>query len=189
MRIALDLSLTAKAGGNPAFRQDGPTLDLVFAGPVSDLLTTGPTLDLNFTSQTYQVGVQYVVWDNDRNASLPAAIAVSSIVIPPPTSIATAAFALNANGTFASTPAGTSGAWLIGSGLNSAYEARLTVVSGSFSGAATNVWLPLDISRSWSVTQSGFGDKEAQGTLQIRNAANGAVLTSSLLELYASVEI
>jgi len=51
------------AGGNNPFNQPGATLDLVFAGVVSDLPNTGPSLDLNFASQTYQIGVQYAVWE------------------------------------------------------------------------------------------------------------------------------
>ena len=51
------------AGGNNPFNQPGATLDLVFAGVVSDLPNTGPSLGLNFASQTYQIGVQYAVWE------------------------------------------------------------------------------------------------------------------------------
>ncbi len=70
MRIALDLSLTAKAGvggGNPAFRQDGPTLDLVFAGPITDPLRApseeDQTLILDFTRAGFQVAAQYAIWE------------------------------------------------------------------------------------------------------------------------------
>jgi hypothetical protein len=48
---------------SPAFAQQGPTLDLVFAGQAEDTLTDGPSLDLMFVVQTYQVSEQYLVWE------------------------------------------------------------------------------------------------------------------------------
>lgn len=50
-------------GGDNPFTQPGATLDLVFAGGVNALPPTGPSLDLNFASQTYQIGVQYAIWE------------------------------------------------------------------------------------------------------------------------------
>lgn len=47
---------------NP-FTQDGPVLDLVFAGVANDALHGDQTLDLDFTLQTYQVAPQYGVWE------------------------------------------------------------------------------------------------------------------------------
>ena len=64
MRISTNVGipgLDMAAGGNPAFRQDGPTLDLVFVGTATDELLDGPTLDLNFVQGGYQVAAQYAV--------------------------------------------------------------------------------------------------------------------------------
>lgn len=58
-----DGGIYAVTPANDPFAQLGPTLDLVFAGVVSDLPNTGPSLGMNFTSQTYQIGVQYAVWE------------------------------------------------------------------------------------------------------------------------------
>lgn len=58
-----DGGVYAVVPSNDPFAQLGPTLDLVFAGVVSDLPNTGPSLDMNFTSQTYQIGVQYTIWE------------------------------------------------------------------------------------------------------------------------------
>ena len=53
------------ADPNP-FTQDGPVLDLVFAGVANDPLdvasTTDDTLELNFVAQAYQSAAQYAVW-------------------------------------------------------------------------------------------------------------------------------
>jgi hypothetical protein len=49
------------------FAQDGPVLDLVFAGVATDPLgvatTQDQTLDLNFTAQTYQWAQSYAIWE------------------------------------------------------------------------------------------------------------------------------
>jgi hypothetical protein len=45
------------------FAQNGPVLDLVFAGVANDALNADQTLDLNFATQTYQVAAQYAIWE------------------------------------------------------------------------------------------------------------------------------
>jgi len=60
--------LDATAGAGSAFRQDGPTLDLLFIGsPVTDPLkastTSDASLGFNFTDNTYQVAAQYAIWE------------------------------------------------------------------------------------------------------------------------------
>lgn len=58
--------LYAASGAGSAFRTTGPTLDLVFAAPSSSgipVATDNDSLDLNFITQTYQVAVQYQVWE------------------------------------------------------------------------------------------------------------------------------
>lgn len=70
MRISTHVGipgLDMAAGGNPAFRQDGPTLDLVFAGvstePLKSSALSDFTLDLNFVQGGYQVAAQYAIWE------------------------------------------------------------------------------------------------------------------------------
>lgn len=58
-----ELGVTYDAQVNPAFNQQGPTLDLVFAGYPSSELTDGPSLDLSLTEQIYQIGQQYTIWE------------------------------------------------------------------------------------------------------------------------------
>ena len=58
-----DGGISALVPANDPFAQLGPTLDLVFAGVVTNLPNTGVSLDLDFVPQTYQIGVQYVVWE------------------------------------------------------------------------------------------------------------------------------
>lgn len=121
------------------------------------------------------------------NASLPTPLDVFSIAVSPST--ATSSFTLNSNGAYTSTPAGVSGTWKIGGGLGSSYEARLTVISGSFSGGSTGVWLSLGSDRTWSVSRSTLGSTSASGTLEIRDATSGIVFTSSTLTLTAEVDV
>ena len=54
------------AGGSGFLSTTGPTLDLVFAAPSSSgipVAIDNDSLDLNFITQTYQVAVQYQVWE------------------------------------------------------------------------------------------------------------------------------
>ena len=58
-----DGGISAITPANDPFAQLGPTLDLVFAGVVTNLPNTGVSLDLDFVPQTYQIGVQYAIWE------------------------------------------------------------------------------------------------------------------------------
>jgi hypothetical protein len=102
-----------------------------------------------------------------------------------------ASFTLNAAGTYTSVgnTNNVSGTWAIG-GSAADYQFRLTVVSGSFGGASTGIWVGPSASPTWSVTQAGAspgGDTFAEGTLEIRSNATGQVFTSSNLTLQAEV--
>lgn len=70
MRISTHVGvpgLATAAGGNSAYRQDGPTLDLFFTPVVTDPLklstTTDFTLNLDFLQNGYQIAVQYGIWE------------------------------------------------------------------------------------------------------------------------------
>lgn len=125
----------------------------------------------------------------NTNASLPTPLDVFSLAVSPNT--ATASFTLNSNGTYSSfgTFFNPSGTWKIGGGIGLNYEARLTVVSGSFSGASTGVWLSVGSNRTWSVSRSSPGSTSASGTLEIRDATSGTVFTNSTLTITAEVDI
>lgn len=102
-----------------------------------------------------------------------------------------ASFTLNAAGTYSSVgnSANVSGTWAIGGGATD-YQFRLTVISGTFGGASTGIWVGPSASPTWTVFQSGVspgGDTIAEGTLEIRSNATGQVFTSSLLVLEAEV--
>lgn len=56
------LSVGGRGFGAPFF-QNGPTLDLVFAGVATTLLTNDPTINLDLTGQAYQVAAQYSIWE------------------------------------------------------------------------------------------------------------------------------
>lgn len=87
------------------------------------------------------------------------------------------------------------GTWLT-SGTASQYEVRFTVTSqttpGNVSGS-TSTWVPLGSTVGWMVAAfnpstdflSPSVDESAVGTLEIRNAATQAVLTTSTLTLSA----
>ena len=123
------------------------------------------------------------------NASLPSSLSVEDLVLNPNT--ATASFTLNSGGIYTSSGNITapSGTWKTGTGVGSDYETRLTVTSGSFSGSGTGSWLSLGTTRTWYKTQSGVGTADAGGTVEIRNASTGTVYTSSVLSLFATVEL
>lgn len=67
------------------------------------------------------------------------------------------------------------------------YECRVTVNTGTLSGGTSGSWLPLNVTRLWFVTQTIIGTKQANITLEIRQAAGGAVLASATFNLTADV--
>lgn len=67
------------------------------------------------------------------------------------------------------------------------YEARLTVSTGTFAGAATGSWLALTTTRIWSVTQSVVGTNYATGTIEIRRTGSTTTIDSATVDLTAEV--
>ena len=76
--------------------------------------------------------------------------------------------------------------WLL-FGSNSAYEARVTMLTGALTAGTVGTWLNLAVSRDWSITDgtSGDGSVTCSFTVEIRNAASLVVLDSATIELSA----
>lgn len=86
---------------------------------------------------------------------------------------------------------GGSGTWR-GGGASSAYECRMTTVSGSLTSGTVGSWLNLGTSQSWSRNESrdGYYTSTYTGTLEIRLAASPfTVLSSTSVYLEAAVEV
>lgn len=120
-------------------------------------------------------------------AVLPSAIVVTDRRIHPNAS--TASFTLNAAGTYTSVgnviaPTGT---WALYGGATD-YQFRLTVITGTFSGASTGVWVGPSASPTWSLSipVNTFNDLTSEGLLEIRDNATLAVLASATLTLNAT---
>lgn len=89
---------------------------------------------------------------------------------------------LSSAGTWTTSDGG-SGTWQSG-GLNSDYEARVTMVTGTLSSGTANSWLPLSTSRTWSRSGTSGGDRACSFTLEIRKASDGTVLSTTSVTLY-----
>lgn len=120
------------------------------------------------------------------SATLPATLLVWDTDISPGTALAS--FTMNAAGTYTSVgnTNDITGTWAIGGGVTD-YQFRLTVISGTFGGASTGIWLGPSSSPTWSLTQASVGQLTAEGTLEVRNNATGQVLATSTLTLEAEV--
>lgn len=131
--------------------------------------------------------MQMLLGSAGKFAQLPSDITISDIVFSPSTS--TASFTLNSAGTYTCLgsikPA--DGTWLKGIGVGADYEARLTVVSGSFTTGTVGSWLSLGTSRQWTFSQISVGTGSAAGTLEIRDPSSGFVFTSCNLTLNGEV--
>ena len=92
-----------------------------------------------------------------------------------------ASLTLNSDGSWSATD-GLSGVWQ-GGGVNSDYEARVTMVSGTLSAGTANSWLVLSSNRTWSRSGSAGGDTSCAFTLEVRRASDGEVLTSTDVSL------
>lgn len=77
--------------------------------------------------------------------------------------------------------------WLL-SGVNSDYEIRADVTSGSLSSGTTGSWLVLSTSRSWAVTRTVIGTKTATMAVQIRRVSDSVVLTTATITITATVD-
>lgn len=105
---------------------------------------------------------------------------------------ATASFSLQNDGDIEATnlgnPAADIGDWVAPkAAAGAAYECRMSVDSGTFTSGTTGSWLALDTTRAWTKAQTGAGNATCQGTLEIRRASDGTVLTSSTVSFEATV--
>ncbi len=121
----------------------------------------------------------------------PAAVGADSTVYDPPfTTTSTSSFSIELAGTWSTTGNTTnqSGDWVSPKSgtVGDAYEVRLTKASGTDpTGAALATWLPLSTSRSWTLSV-GNTSASFTGTLEIRPAGGGAVLSTGSVTLDAS---
>ena len=112
--------------------------------------------------------------------------AASSIALFP--GGASASYALLNTGVAQLDGANISGEWLV-SGAASAFEARVTVNSGTLTTGPVGIWVNLGTSRTWTLEQSGIGVNTANVTVEIRVAATGVVLDSATVTFYAEVSL
>jgi hypothetical protein len=101
-------------------------------------------------------------------------------------STASAAYVLNANGSFVSTgEAG--GFWITPQEGMGSFEVRATLNSGSLTSGTTGVWLALNANRSWLVEQFSVGDTSANLTMQIRRIGDSSILASATVSVTAEI--
>lgn len=63
------------------------------------------------------------------------------------------------------------------------YEARVTVISGSFDSGTINTWISLATNPVWSISRGVAGGESVSFTLEIRDAFSGTVLDSANFSL------
>ena len=73
------------------------------------------------------------------------------------------------------------------SAAGNAYEARVTVNTGTLSTGTGGVWQALGTTRSWTVQQTVIGTKTANITVEIRLAITGLVLATKTVDITATV--
>lgn len=79
------------------------------------------------------------------------------------------------------------GEWML-SGAAADYEVRATVLSGTVSGFATGSWLGCGTDREWTKNRAVVGTTEAQIRVELKLAADTAILASAIVTLKATVE-
>lgn len=80
-----------------------------------------------------------------------------------------------------------SGEWLA-SGLNSDFESRATLLTGTLTSGTTGTWQVLSTSREWTVAFTGAnGNKECSFTLEIRRVSDSVVVATATITLRAVV--
>lgn len=72
--------------------------------------------------------------------------------------------------------------WLL-TGVNSDYESRATIITGTLSGGTTGVWQVLSTTRTWSKSRTTIGYDECTFTLEIRDAVTLTVLDTATIVL------
>lgn len=116
-----------------------------------------------------------------------AGITVEDLVIGGPS---TASLTFNSSGAWTSVgnALNPSGTWL-DYGVNSDYEIYFDLLSGTVdSGAATNTWLALSTTRTWTVTDSvDVSGDTVTGTLTIRNLG-GLIISTCDVSITAFAE-
>lgn len=81
-----------------------------------------------------------------------------------------------------------SGSWITPNGLATGdYHIRMEANTGSFDSGTTGSDLALTSNRSWTLTQSGMGDKSVTFTISLKNASGGTVLASANGSMSVSV--
>lgn len=78
---------------------------------------------------------------------------------------------------------------LVVSGDPSLLEVFVTGTGTTPSGSAVDTWLGLGTARTFSVTETGLGTTQFNGTYSIRVAATGQVLATASFTLNATVDI
>ncbi len=68
-----------------------------------------------------------------------------------------------------------------------AYEARVTVNSGSLTSGTEDTWLALGTTRRWERSRTTIGSDNVNFTVEIRRASTGQVLDSATIDLTATV--
>ena len=101
-------------------------------------------------------------------------------------STATCRYSLNSDGS--SNEGDTAGTWLVGSTNGAAYEAKVTVTSGSLSSGTTGSWVALSSDQTWRVSRSSLGTSTCTFTVQIGLAGTSTALDSATVTLSATVD-
>ena len=93
---------------------------------------------------------------------------------------------LNSNGTLNATTVNTTldfqYNWLGGGGA-SAYDVRVTILSGTYTAGTTGTWLNLATTRSWTRNATAGNASYVSGLFEIRNASTLVVLASATIDL------
>ena len=77
--------------------------------------------------------------------------------------------------------------WLF-TGVNSDYEAKADVTSGSLSSGTTGSWLSLASTRNWSRTRTVFGTSSVTMTIRVRRVSDSVELDVITVSLTATVD-
>ena len=78
--------------------------------------------------------------------------------------------------------------WLL-SGVNSDYESRVTVNSGSLTSGTTGTWQVLSSSREWIINRTLVGTSSVNLTVEIRRASDAVVLDAATINMTADIDV
>ena len=102
---------------------------------------------------------------------------------------ALASYSLESDGDIV-THAGDTGDWITPkAAAGAAYEARVTIISGTLTSGTSGSWLALSTTRTWTRARTidVAGTDTCEFTLEIRQAAGGLVLDTATITLNATV--